>query len=137
MKKLQQRDLIPVGAFVGAVLGVTVVALGLAIAISYLFRGSPPSDGLARETYAEGVKALFTGLCFIGIAIVSLVYPWQLGRLVVKQRTIRGPGQAQAASVARRKPEGHGSACLPPRVGWGILLGFVLLMVIVSVAAAV
>ena len=132
MKKGIKRDL----WFIIGLLGVAVVAAGLAWTLASLYAGPPPANQLAREHYAEGIKKLFGLFFMIGTGIVSVAYLWRLGWFTSKRPPTSGRDHSGESDGVANESEPAKDATLPSWLGWGILLGFVLIIAAILLGVA-
>jgi hypothetical protein len=122
MKPGVKRDL----KLVLALLAVFLVAGGLAWIVTYLNAGPLPADQQARDLYAAGLRRLFAVFSMVGVGIISVVYLSKLDWFA------RRGNQDQANQTTPTRTDSY----LPSLLGWGVLLGVVVIVGAVLLAAA-
>jgi hypothetical protein len=122
MKPGVKRDL----KLVLSLLAVFLVAGGLAWTVTYLNAGSLPADQQARDLYAAGLRRLFAVFSMVGVGVISIVY---LSKLDWFAR--RGDHDPSNRAAPTRT-----DSYLPSLLGWGILLGVVVIVGAILLTAA-
>jgi hypothetical protein len=132
MKKGVKRDIM----FVCTLLAVGAVSAALSWSIAYLYVGPPPANRPAREHYAEAIKLLFGAVLTTGTLIVAVTYFLRMVWPRSGRESAKDGDRPDGSDVAFEESAPAEDSTLPPWVGWGILLGFVLIMAVVLLSKA-